>query len=107
MAGDCERLLFQVCEPLATLARLQGRAYNAERYESIGRLLLQNAVHDCICGVSIDQVHEKMEYGYRQAFATLVDDAQASLDAILSDFADRRLCRQHNAICHRPMAAGR
>ncbi len=87
MAGDCERLLFQVNEPLATLARLQGRPYNAERYESIGRLLLQNAVHDCICGVSIDQVHEKMEYGYRQAFATLIDDAQTSLAAILSDFA--------------------
>ncbi len=49
--------------------------------------LLQNAVHDCICGVSIDQVHEKMEYSYRQAFDTLGDDIQASLEAIFADFS--------------------
>ena len=87
MAADCERMLFQVAEPLATLARLSGRPYNAEWYESVARLLLQNAVHDCICGVSIDQVHEKMEYGYRQSFAALVEDAQSSLDAIMDGFA--------------------
>lgn len=87
MAHDCERLLFRVCEPLAALARWHGRAYNAAQYEAWGRALLQNAVHDCICGVSIDQVHEKMEYSYRQLFDGMVADIEASLGALLRPFA--------------------
>ncbi len=87
MARDCQHFLFQVCEPLAAMAYLKGGTYNATDYESWGRLLLQNAVHDCICGVSIDQVHEKMEYTYRQVFDGIQADVQASLAAILRDFA--------------------
>ncbi len=86
MARDCERLLFRLCEPLGVMARLQGRAYDEGRYEGWARALLQNAVHDCICGVSIDQVHEKMEYSYRQLFEAMSADVQASLAAILHDF---------------------
>ena len=37
MAHDCERLLFQVVEPLAVLARLRGRAYDEERDELFAR----------------------------------------------------------------------
>jgi alpha-mannosidase len=87
MARDCQHLLFQICEPLAAMAQLKGATYNTNQYESWGRLLLQNAVHDCICGVSIDQVHEKMEYTYRQVFDGIQADVQASLAAILRDFA--------------------
>jgi alpha-mannosidase len=87
MSRDCEQLLYQVCEPLGVLARSQGRAYQSELYESWSRALLQNAVHDCICGVSIDQVHEKMEYSYRQVFDEMLADIQHSLAYILRDFA--------------------
>ena len=87
MARDCERMLFQICEPLGVLAHLRGRPYAAAIYESWARKLLQNAVHDCICGVSIDQVHEKMEYSYRQVFDAMTADIQDSLAAILADFA--------------------
>jgi alpha-mannosidase len=87
MASDCERMLFKVCEPLGVMAHKCGQAYAVEQYEQWGRILLQNAVHDCICGVSIDQVHEKMEYSYRQAFAGMIGNAQASLAAILAHFA--------------------
>jgi hypothetical protein len=87
MAHDCERLLFRLCEPLATLAHWHGRAYQAGQYEAWARLLLQNAVHDCLCGVSIDQVHEKMEYSYRQVFDNMVEDMQTSLGVILGPFA--------------------
>ncbi len=87
MKRDCEHLLYQVCEPLGVLARLKGRAYPAEQYERWGRELLQNTVHDCICGVSIDQVHEKMEYIYRQVFDDARADIRDSLDYILCDFA--------------------
>lgn len=86
MASDCEQMLFKVVEPLAVLARLKGRSYEAAQYERWARLLLKNAVHDCICGVSIDQVHEKMEYNYRAAFAAMQRDAQESLAAALHDF---------------------
>ena len=87
MARDCEWMLFQRCEPLAVLAAQKGRPYPTERFEGIGRQLLQNAVHDCICGVSIDQVHEKMEYSYRQAFAAMQEEVQSSLNVILADAA--------------------
>jgi len=87
MNGDCERLLYQMCEPLAVLARLKGRVYDAQQYESWGRALLQNTVHDCLCGVSIDQVHEKMEYSYRQLYQAIEKDVHASLTHILHDFA--------------------
>jgi alpha-mannosidase len=87
MACDCEHLLYQVCEPLGTLAWLRGRQYPGGLYEKCSRLLLQNAVHDCICGVSIDQVHEKMEHIYRQVFAELLVDLEISLASILGDFA--------------------
>ncbi len=87
MHRDCEYLLYQLCEPLATLARLKGRTYNAQQYETWGRMLLQNAVHDCLCGVSVDQVHEKMELSYREVFQAAKQDILESLAYILKDFA--------------------
>ncbi|MCB0192704.1 MAG: hypothetical protein KDJ65_12235 [Anaerolineae bacterium] len=87
MNYDCEQWLFRRAEPLAALARLKGRAYNADHYEAWTRLTLQSTVHDCICGVSIDQVHEKMEYNYRAVFDGIREDVQQSLATILDDFA--------------------
>lgn len=87
MAADCERLLFGCVEPLAALAWLRGRAYGGEQIELWSRLLLQNAVHDCLCGVSIDLVHEKMEDSYRRLFDELSTAVEALLPAILADFA--------------------
>jgi len=87
MHRDCEHLLYQLCEPLATLARLKGRPYHAQRYETWGRMLLQNAVHDCLCGVSVDQVHEKMELSYREVFQGAQQDILESLTYLLKTFA--------------------
>ncbi len=87
MERDCAHLLYQVCEPLAVLAWLKGRAYQAQAYESWERMLLQNAVHDCICGVSVDLVHEKMEFSYREVFEAIKADVNVSLAQILHDFA--------------------
>lgn len=87
MAHDCERLLFQLAEPLAVLAHLRGRPYDEPRYERWCRLLLQNAVHDCLCGVSIDQVHEKMEYSYLHLAEAMKEDISASLPFVMSGFA--------------------
>ena len=87
LSRDCAYQLYQVAEPLAALAWLKGRPYAAEQYEQWSRLLLQNGVHDVICGVSIDQVHEKMVDIYRRVFESTQADIQASLNAILHDFA--------------------
>ncbi len=86
MNRDCEHLLFELCEPLAVLARLKGRAYQSQQYEAWARSLLQNTIHDCICGVSIDQVHEKMEDSYRKLYRDIKQDVRASLTYILHDF---------------------
>ncbi|MFW6068410.1 MAG: glycoside hydrolase family 38 C-terminal domain-containing protein [Chloroflexota bacterium] len=86
MAHDCEHLLFSVAEPLAVMARLHGRRYPTKAYESWTRKLLQNAVHDCICGVSIDQVHEKMVHSYRRLHHAMTADIEASLATTLADF---------------------
>lgn len=87
MANDCEQLLFTLCEPLASLAWLRGSTFPTARYQRWSRLLLQNAIHDCLCGVSIDQVHEKMEASYRCLFEEMSAGIEASLPAILGDFA--------------------
>ena len=90
MNHDCERLLYQVCEPLAVLACIKGRKYTAQQYESWGRQLLENEVHDCICGVSIDQVHEKMEISYAGLYNAFRRDVKESLNYILDDFQSGR-----------------
>lgn len=87
MSYDAAHMLYQVCEPLAVLAQLKGRSYNEELFEDLSRLLLQNAVHDCICGVSIDQVHEKMEDNYLKVFEAAQKDSALSAETIMSDFA--------------------
>jgi alpha-mannosidase len=86
MHRDCEQLLYTLCEPLAVLARLKGRDYEGRKYEAWGRKLLQNSVHDCICGVSIDQVHERMELSYRNLFSAAKKDILDSLAYILKGF---------------------
>ncbi len=100
MDRDCEHLLYHVAEPLATLASFKGRSYPAPQYETWGRMLLQNTVHDCTCGVSIDQVHEKMEFSYRQVFNGAQQDVQESLACILEDFAPGTYAVSTNPFSH-------
>ena len=75
---DAEVAMHRIVEPLATLATTVGRPYDGETYERLSRELLQNGVHDCLCGVSIDQVHERMERSYRRILA-FADERQGEL----------------------------
>jgi alpha-mannosidase len=86
MAHDCQNLLFRLCEPIVSLAHLCGQSYPAQLFERLGRLLLQNGVHDCICGVGIDQVHEKMTWIYHKVFDELLDTLQSSIMNIMRNF---------------------
>ena len=78
-------------EPLAALVAASGAGdWDGNTYESISRELLQNGVHDCLCGVSIDQVHERMERSYRRILA-FADERQRDLaSSLLNGFADGR-----------------
>ena len=87
MARDCANMLYRWAEPLAVMAWQKGRPYEADKYEAWSRLLLQNDVHDVICGVSIDQVHEKAEDICKTIFEEVRADIEHSLHYVLSDFA--------------------
>jgi 2-O-(6-phospho-alpha-D-mannosyl)-D-glycerate hydrolase len=50
----CERLLLERCEPFDALTGGDAR----EEVRSLWRTLLQNHLHDSICGCSIDAVHD-------------------------------------------------
>ncbi len=84
---DCANIVYKWAEPLAALASMKGRTYPAATYEEWGRGLLQNDVHDVICGVSIDQVHEKAQALYEKIFTEATTDVTASLRTLLSDMA--------------------
>lgn len=88
MHADAEHLLHAVCEPLATLAAACGTPYPSELYQAWDRELLRNAVHDCICGVSVDPVHERMERSYRRLLASMASDAHRSMQSVARCMAE-------------------
>ncbi|MFT5193352.1 MAG: alpha-mannosidase [Cellvibrionaceae bacterium] len=87
LGHDCEHLLYQVVEPLATMALANGESWSGELYKQWSKTILQNAVHDAICGVSIDQVHEKMEYSYRQIFGEMTAEIERLLPKACTGFS--------------------
>ncbi len=84
---DAEIALHRRVEPLATLASAMGVEYDEEALKRVSRELLQNGVHDCICGVSIDQVHERMERSYKRILAWAAEQEVADSTSILAGFA--------------------
>ncbi len=85
---DAESLMHRRIEPLAALAEAAGRmSYDGETYERLSRELLQNGVHDCICGVSIDQVHERMERSYKRILGFVAQRQDELASALLQGFA--------------------
>ncbi|MEM7333260.1 MAG: hypothetical protein AAF490_14315 [Chloroflexota bacterium] len=86
LAYDCASLLYRRVEPLAAMASRAKRPFPVQKIEKWSRLLLQNAVHDCICGVSIDLVHEKMEDIYRRVFDECTAEIQDSLSYFMGSF---------------------
>ncbi len=97
---DAEQALQVRAEPLAVLASLRGHPYPYESFERSSRELLKNGVHDCICGVSIDQVHERMDRSYRELIDEAAQSSRSSIEALLAGFAPGRY-----AIATSPMSA--
>lgn len=59
--------LERYAEPLAALASLHGRHYDAGLLWAAWELLVQNHAHDSICGCSADQVHREMLARFAQS----------------------------------------
>jgi len=65
-------------EPFSALLALYGRPYPHALLERAWQWLLQNHTHDCICGTSVDPVHEQMvtRFQWAQEVAdTLAEEA--------------------------------
>lgn len=91
---DAENAIHRRIEPLAVMAGLMNggigqsdQAAISEALEAANRTLLQNGVHDCICGVSIDQVHERMDRSYREVLTWANEKQQELMGTLLSGFA--------------------
>ncbi len=88
---DAEFAMHRRVEPLAAMAAMSGRrSWDGAKYEELSRTLLQNGVHDCLCGVSIDQVHERMERSYRRIIAFANQRQTELATSLLDGFTDGR-----------------
>ncbi len=84
LGHECEQMLYKIVEPLCAMSALKGGSWPAEKFDAWTKIILQNAVHDVTCGVSIDQVHEKMEFSSRKIFGEMSAEIEAQLPLALS-----------------------
>jgi len=66
---DCEIAIHRRIEPLIVFAQAAGADVSD---------VIATGVHDCLCGVSIDQVHERMDRSYHEML-TWADETQRTL----------------------------
>ena len=83
-----EELIYKIYEPLLVLAATLD--IDLEKYikddEKSLKLLLSGQTHDCICGVSIDMVHERMEYAFEQLYNKYAKKIKSLLEEIMQNF---------------------
>ena len=80
--NDLEQIIYRIYEPLATLADRFGAKLNLQKHKQNLKELLTNQIHDPICGVSIDLVHERMEYSYKNLYDYYQKEIQHLLGVI-------------------------
>ncbi len=81
-----ERVLAYYLEPLQALTAAAGVAVDSEATLQMWKRLVGTQLHDCIGGVSVDQVHDHMEVTYRELYdeaTTAVEITLAHLPALL------------------------
>ncbi|MDO8588891.1 MAG: glycoside hydrolase family 38 C-terminal domain-containing protein [Armatimonadota bacterium] len=64
---QCQTTLAKWAEPMASAATLLGFPYPKPYFDMAWKYMMQNHAHDCICGCSIDPVHDTMEHRFKQA----------------------------------------
>lgn len=83
LSHDTEQLLYRYAEPLDVISALvANKAPQEEKYELQTKQILQNLVHDVICGCSIDQVHEISEFRSKNITREMSRDIKQSIDII-------------------------
>jgi len=77
--------LERYAEPLAAFAsQLADYEYPHDLINYVWKLLLQNQVHDDICGCSVDQVHQDMMCRYRHADEVIESIIHSAFEALVS-----------------------
>ncbi|MBK9713154.1 MAG: hypothetical protein IPO81_17850 [Kouleothrix sp.] len=97
--------LERYAEPMAALAWLRGRPYDAGLLWAAWELLVQNHPHDSICGCSVDQVHREMIARFdqsRQIAEIVAEKSARHIDARIdtADLPDGALA----LVAHNPLS---
>lgn len=79
---DCENLLINVAEPLASYADAFGKAYPRTNIDRAWEYLLKCHAHDSICGAAVDRAHEDMLYNFSLAKTVAEECANRSCTAL-------------------------
>ncbi|MDZ7794533.1 MAG: hypothetical protein U5P10_12830 [Spirochaetia bacterium] len=79
-----ERALERETEPLMVFADLLGHAYPKYALDDAWKALLRNHFHDTICGCSIDQVHNEMNWNFTKTEQTVNSLSYDGLNYIAS-----------------------
>lgn len=64
---ECENLLINEAEPLATFASFYGNKYPTTNIARAWEYLLKCHAHDSICGAAVDRAHDDMMYSFSLA----------------------------------------
>lgn len=95
MNDKAQRQLDQYAEPLSVMTSMLGAEYPHKELESSWKVMLKNAAHDSICGVSVDDVYTDMIERYDESLAIsekITAKAAATLATAsdTSEFADAK-----------------
>ena len=80
--NDIEKIIYRIYEPLTAIAARLAIKTKFKRHKQNLKELLTNQIHDPICGVSIDLVHERMEYSFKKLFDDYRKEVRHLLEAI-------------------------
>lgn len=85
-------------EPMASVAHILGFPYPKPYLDLSWKYLLQNHAHDCICGCSVDPVHETMEYRFKQSKIISDELTQRAFWQIVPEIDNSKLDEKDMAI---------
>ncbi len=82
---DCENLLINVAEPLASYSSVYGKEYPRANLNRAWEALLKCHAHDSICGAAVDRAHEDMLYNFSLAKTVAEECTNRSAVALFSN----------------------
>ncbi len=90
----CQTKLEKIIEPLSSMLYLHKKInYKYDHIKHAWKLLIQNHVHDSICGCSVDEVHKEMETRFlkiNQILDKLIENLLSPLGALEENNKERK-----------------